>query len=556
MKDNILENKDNKTGNKTEEHVITCNNLPQIDMTRLDGGLEHMAGVYTYQVRRSCRSDGDYTYNHAPMLTGFNNHLILAYISGLRDEHGVPDKIVYTVSADGKTWEREKDMFPYMLLSTEGYTGPDKNLLEKKAPAVVHFRMCFYKASNGKMLATAFYGFSPDFHRAPNNGYGAARLVREVYSDFSLSPMYVIKYNTAGGFTESNTQFYRAEDGSREEIPYYINSEAAGFAAACDELLNNKLITQQWYEEEMYDEQYYVKSRALSLYTAADGKIIGLCKKGEGYVFDSNGNIELFEKVPTLITNTAKVWGQKTYDGDYIICYNPTTDGSHRWPLAVMYSSDGRRFDDMKALVPEFPPYRYQGNIKNLGVQYMRGICEYNEPFDENVWITYSCNKEDIWISSITKDKRYSVISPLWGIVEKIQSDKNGDVWQVVDKDACERAVIEYFPVQDKLCEDKCSSIDNKTYEIEIDIKRISDDNGVKAVFFGRNNKELMSTVCRSGVNHITYSADKAEVVRIAVYSKEKLDFNTIDDDGRNSTLPDMKDAERKDFNTEYTVRF
>lgn len=55
----------------------------------------------------------------------------------------------------------------------------------------------------------------------------------------------------------------------------------------------------------------------------------------------------------------------------------------------------------MKAVIPEIPPYRYEGHIKNLGAQYMRGICDYNDAFDKNVWITYSCNKEDIWISKI-----------------------------------------------------------------------------------------------------------------------------------------------------------
>ena len=63
-----------------KKHVIECHNVPDIDMNKQDGGLPHMAGVYTYQVRRSCRADGDYTYNHAPMLTGFNNRLLLSYI--------------------------------------------------------------------------------------------------------------------------------------------------------------------------------------------------------------------------------------------------------------------------------------------------------------------------------------------------------------------------------------------------------------------------------------------------------------------------------------------
>ena len=33
-----------------DKHVINCNDVPEIDMTRQDGGLEHKAGVYTYQI--------------------------------------------------------------------------------------------------------------------------------------------------------------------------------------------------------------------------------------------------------------------------------------------------------------------------------------------------------------------------------------------------------------------------------------------------------------------------------------------------------------------------
>ena len=161
-----------------KKHVIECHNVPDIDMNKQDGGLPHMAGVYTYQVRRSCRADGDYTYNHAPMLTGFNGRLLLSYISGKKDEHGAPDEVVYTTSKDGMIWEKERVMFPYMLADSSGYIGPDKELLPEHATMIVHSRMCFYQASDGRMLATTFYGFSPDFHRAPNNGFGIARLVR------------------------------------------------------------------------------------------------------------------------------------------------------------------------------------------------------------------------------------------------------------------------------------------------------------------------------------------------------------------------------------------
>lgn len=455
-----------------DKHVINCNDVPEIDMTRQDGGLEHKAGVYTYQIRRSCRTDGDYTYNHAPMLTAFNNRLVLSYISGKRDEHGAPDEIVYTTSKDGCVWDKEKVLFPYMLADTDGYTGPDKELLPKKAPAIVHFRMCFYKASNGKLIATTFYGFSPDSHRAPNNGYGAARLVREVYKDYTLSDMYIIKYNEAGGFNGDNTIFYSPE-GSNEQldIPYYVHSSDKEFVKACDELLSKKLILEQWYEEEMYDKSY------------------------------------------------------KTH---------------------------GREYYNMKALIPEIPPYKYQGNIKNLGAQYMRGICSYNGNFDKNVWITYSCNKEDIWISKLTKDNKYSIMKPLWCDINyehnpKPYSDRDkftdyDDKYEIIDRDACARAIIEYFPQNKDII------------RLQVEVDRMSDDNGVKVQFVGKNNKIIQEVVCIKGNTPIEADNHSGDINSVIIYSKNILKLNTIDDDGRYSTISDMPEAERKDYYIQFKV--
>ena len=95
------------------------------------------------------------------------------------------------------------------------------------------------------------------------------------------------------------------------DIPYYVHSSDKEFVKACDELLSKKLILEQWYEEEMYDKSYKTHGRAVSLYEDAYGNIVGLCKKGEGYLFDKEGNVLIDEKIPSLITNTAKVWGTK-----------------------------------------------------------------------------------------------------------------------------------------------------------------------------------------------------------------------------------------------------
>lgn len=45
---------------------------------------------------------------------------------------------------------------------------------------------------------------------------------------------------------------------------------------------------------------------------------------------------------------------------------------------------------------------RYGGNYKSHGPQYVRGIQEGNGiPEDGDLWLSYSVNKEDMWVSRI-----------------------------------------------------------------------------------------------------------------------------------------------------------
>lgn len=63
----------------------------------------------------------------------------------------------------------------------------------------------------------------------------------------------------------------------------------------------------------------------------------------------------------------------------------------------------------------------------------------------------------------------------------------------------------------------------------------------------------------KKGVNGVDMINSRCEVTapaRIAVYSKERLALNTLSDDGRLGALSDMKDADRKNFCTEFSVEF
>ena len=108
--------------------------------------------------------------------------------------------------------------------------------------------------------------------------------------------------------------------------------------------------------------------------------------------------------------------------------------------------------------------------------------------------------------------------------------------------------IIEYFP-------DKCENV-----SVKINVKNISDDNGVKVVFYDVNGNVLKEAVCKQGECVVEYRTDETKEnimpVRISVYSKERLALNTLSDDGRLGALHDMEDADRKDYYTEFGVEF
>jgi hypothetical protein len=58
----------------------------------------------------------------------------------------------------------------------------------------------------------------------------------------------------------------------------------------------------------------------------------------------------------------------------------------------------------------EVPPRRFMGRWKDFGPCYMRGILEGNgNPPGNDMWLTYSMNKEDIWISRIPLPIKYRI---------------------------------------------------------------------------------------------------------------------------------------------------
>ena len=363
--------------------------------TTADGGLRPVIGVHNVQVVRSNRTtpyhqDGlVHTYLHAPMLAHWRGHFYLEYLSGPKNEHDNPTATSLTRSTDGLTWEVPRTVFPSFPL-------PDGT------QTIAHQRMGFYVSPDDRLLVLSFFGKHP----SPNDGDGIGRAVREVRADGTFGPIYFLRLNAKSAFP-----------GFKPPYPFYTTAPDRGFVAACDALLSNKLLTAQWWEEDQLDETgfYRVRGKALSYVTRPDGSVLGIWKNRLVATTTDRGQTWTpTQFAGNMPNNGSKYWLQRTTDGRYGLVLNPTN--RNRYPLALMTSNDSATFTDLFSVHGELPDQRFGGYLKNIGPQYVRGIVEGNgTPPDaaHAFWLTYSVNKEDIWVARVPTPVAASAAGPV-----------------------------------------------------------------------------------------------------------------------------------------------
>lgn len=361
-----------------------------------DGQLSPVVGVHNIQVMRANRefpspsNCNGWTYNHQPMLAYHHGRFYLQYLSGERGEHIPPSRTFLQTSTDGYNWTDPQVVFPVYKVP-EGYTKPGRSDVAHNLTAIMHQRVGFFVSRTGRLLTLANYGVAMDKKDDPNDGNGIGRVVREIYSDGSFGPIFFIYYNHA--FSPKNTDF-----------PHYTRSRDKGFREACQELLARPLYRMQWVEEaDRNDPMIPLQKpyKAFCSYTLPDGTVASLWKHALTSVSTDGGNTwaEPVLRAPGFVNSNAKIWGQRLTDGSYATVYNPS---EYRWPLAISTSADGWNYTSLSLVHGEITRMRYGGNYKSNGPQYVRGIQEGNGiPSDSNLWVSYSVNKEDMWVSRI-----------------------------------------------------------------------------------------------------------------------------------------------------------
>ncbi|MGD1020154.1 MAG: hypothetical protein ABSA12_12650 [Verrucomicrobiia bacterium] len=416
------------TAFSTDPIVIQRPEQARIDFSLPDGGLPPVPGVQNIQVfRASCDkpdlTDGKgWTYNHHVDMAAWKGRLYVAWSSGQKDEDVWPWRDVYSTSTDGVTWSSPAELFP------QGMSNP--------------LRMHFFLAPNGRLLAIS--GLRRDESTLTDKNRDTL-VVREILPDHSLGPCYALLTPTPVTSPDP-----------------YTNSADKGFIAACDALLANRPFLEQqdygallgprrmkWHDSG--DTNMTLK--AMSLFHRKDGALVGICKYGWVTVSTDDGATWSQPVIPpSLITGTGKVWGQHTADGRYALVYNP--DKKNRYPLVMVTSDDGVTFGNMRVVHGELPLQRYVGEHKNVGPQYVRGISEWSNDGtwnDKALWVVYSVNKEDVWVSRIplaSDATAWNTYSPLWALVTLTKEDGV----TLTDRDPYDYArAVRLFPAREKV---------------------------------------------------------------------------------------------------------
>ena len=537
------------------------------------GQLSPAIGVHSYQTLRVNREDESkdtaitWTYNHAPMLAYWNNTFYLNYLSNPAGEHVPPGQTLLQTSKDGVKWSKPAAIFPPYKIP-DGTTKKDYPGVAKNLYAVMHQRMGFHVSKSNRLLTLGFYGIALDAKDDPNDGNGIGRVVREIKKDGSLGPIYFIRHNASWK--------------QKSDFPLYTSSTDKGFVQACDELLADKLVTQQWVEEADRDDPLISlkgEYKAFSYYHLPDGRVVGLWKNALTSISKDNGKSWLYnpKRAPGFVNSNAKIWGQKMSDGKYVTIYNPS---EFRWPLALSVSDDGLNYKNLLLVNGEITSMRYGGNYKSYGPQYVRGISEGDGiPPDGKLWVTYSMNKEDIWVSSIPVPVRekadkhasdefkslpegkelseWNIYSPLLASVS-VEKMNGAKTLSLKDSDPFDYAKAERVIPATKQLIAEISVMPNQNKNGLLDIEfldakgtpgiRLSfDSTGIFRTKAGYRNKNLMP-----------YEAGKQYNIRVQLNTETRLYTVTVNGKslGNNILFAPIESVSRIAFRTGDTRRF
>ncbi|MGD0651236.1 MAG: hypothetical protein ABSA97_08875 [Verrucomicrobiia bacterium] len=375
---------------------IIAPELAKLDFKRTDGALAPASGLRTFVVFRADKERPElsdwygWTYHHHPDLACWKGRLYVGWSSCERDEDTGVSHELFRTSTDGEDWSTVAALFP------PGVSTP--------------LRMYFFRAPNGRMLAIA--GLRTNREKTSERTKGPL-VVREIRRDHTLGAVFTLRPPAS------------AVEG---QPPDFNTSVDEGFVEACRQLLANRLFLEQqdygnllapeermkWHDTAAWDGDDKLKKdatgfgKAMCFFRRADGALVAVAKMGWVTLSRDDGRTwDQPVRPHSLVTGMGKVWGQHLRADRYVLVYDP--DKKLRYPLVLLTSDDGITFRNPCVIHGELPALRYAGQAKDPGASYVRGLSLWSNDGsrpDNALWLVFSVNKEEIWVSRVPQLQR------------------------------------------------------------------------------------------------------------------------------------------------------
>ena len=369
---------------------IAADNLPYLAEGVIDTtchetlGLQRVEAVKTVNIFTA--TDLTDHYANGVVMTAFKGKLYCMWQSSPKDEDSNDTWVAYSTSADeGMTWSAPQPL----ALSTDE----------------------FYCTSGGWLVrGDTLTAFIDTWQKglAPRGGHTCYMTTTDGQAWSELQPVRMADGQPMAGVLEQDP--YTLPDGRLVGASHMMPG-----LHICPVYTDDPTGHHGWQIADFESEDAGKQSRELepSQYVQPNGTIVMLFRDQKSTfrklasVSDDRGETWSKPQITNIPDARTKQCAGNLSDGtSYMVCC--PANGKWRWPLVLLLSQDGVRFDKAILLrsgqADDLPPRRYEGRYKTLGFNYPKAFVRNN-----SLYVCYSVNKENVdctVISLAKKDKK------------------------------------------------------------------------------------------------------------------------------------------------------
>jgi hypothetical protein len=366
-------------------------NVPWPDRSKPAQGFPQLEGVEDFELLHATPEDG--VYCHHPHIIHHKGTFLATWSNHRYGEDGPGQRVLYSVSSDGRKWRRFAEGFPAIgkvrrpeesgrVLTANGLVVVDDTVY---AVAEVHER---FGPSDGKRRAEleALTG-----RKARFGILGWGRLARAIEPDGTLGPVFWLVPDPPEP-VDGAPQFPDASDPKFADVARRINR-----------LLADPLHMCAW------DFRYHTNWTTAadghvlcepSVYRRPDGVLVKLSRDKQGSriyaALSRDGGKRWAPAVQTGIPDSPSKSVAGTLPDGRIYLIGNQVIGGRRDPLVISLSRDGESFDWAASIRQGAPEIRHPGRAKGVGFQYPSAIL-----VGDALWVIYSVGKEDVAVSRV-----------------------------------------------------------------------------------------------------------------------------------------------------------